>query len=372
LTAGESHGPAVTVIIEGIPAGLKVDTARVNLELRRRQFGYGRGKRMHLERDTATVSGGLWRGHTNGGPVSITIRNRDWTNWKDRKPRKQQVPRPGHADLPGVLKYDLHDIQAVIERSSARETAARTAAGAVAKQLLAHLGVEVHSHTLAIGSVRNDQPVDLGPARIRSIERSAVRCADATISKQMIREIDRAVDSADTLGGVAEIVTMALPVGLGSYAQWDRRADSRLAAAIMSVQSVKAVEIGDGIESAALFGSTVHDPIERVHGVYQMPTNSCGGILGGVTTGGNVVIRAFFKPISTLGNPLPSVNMKTGKPAKAPVVRSDICVVPAGGVICEAVTALVFADLVVAKFGGDSLRELLANYRTYNEHVRKR
>ncbi len=252
LTAGESHGPGLTAIIEGIPAGLQLDINAITIDLRRRQMGYGRGARMRIEQDTALITAGVWEGETIGSPISIFIQNRDWQNWKDQKREKKVVPRPGHADLPAVLKYDFDDIQKAIERSSARETAARTAAGSIAKQYLGAFGIAVYSHTRRIGGVINEKAVKFNDARFREIEKSPVRCADKEVERQMIRAIDAAVAKADTLGGVSEIVVTGAPVGLGSYAQWDRRLDTRLAAVVMGVQSVKGVEIGEGFRSAEL------------------------------------------------------------------------------------------------------------------------
>jgi len=373
LTAGESHGPALTTIIEGIPAGLKLDPEAITIDLRRRQMGYGRGRRMRIERDTAIVTAGLWDGVTIGSPIAILIQNKDWANWKDQQREKKLVPRPGHADLVGYLKYGFDDIQKVIERSSARETAARTAAGSVAKQYLGCFGIKVYSHTRRIGSVAYDTAVRFTPKIYREIESSHVRCADKSITREMIKEIDRAVEQRDTLGGISEVIVTGAPVGLGSYVQGNRRASVRLVAAIMSVPSVKAVEIGDGIASSSSFGSDVHDPIvHRKKAGYRYVSNHAGGILGGITNGEEIVLRAFFKPISTLGKPLDSVTLKTRRPTPAPYVRSDICIVPAGGVVCEAVVALAMADLIAEKFGGDSMRETLANYHSYLKYVRAR
>lgn len=373
LTAGESHGPGLTTIIEGIPAGLILDVNEITIDLRRRQMGYGRGARMRIEQDTALVTAGLWDGETIGSPISIFIQNRDWKNWKDQHRDKKVVPRPGHADLPAVLKYDFDDIQKAIERSSARETAARTAAGNVAKQYLAAFGINVYSHTRRIGAVLNEKAVRFSAGKFKEIERSPVRCADKAIEREMIRVIDQAVAKSDTLGGVSEIIVTGAPVGLGSYAQWDRRCDTRLAAAIMGVQSVKGVEIGEGVRSAELPGSQVHDPIKySAKRGYYHASNNAGGIAGGISTGEEIVIRAFFKPISTLGKPLKSTNLTSKKAVDAPYVRSDICIVPAGGVVCEAVVALAMADMMSEKFGGDSMREALENFRAFLKHVKKR
>jgi chorismate synthase len=373
LTAGESHGPGVTAIIEGIPAGLRIDIAAINRELRRRQLGYGRGKRMRIEKDRALVTAGVWDNETIGSPIAIHIPNKDYQNWQGKKRDKKLVPRPGHADLAGYLKYNLDDIQKVIERASARETAARTAAGAVARQYLAHFGIKIYSHTRQIGQVVYDKPVKLTKSEVEAIEKSKVRCADAEVSKEMIREIDEAVERKDTLGGVTEVVVTGVPIGLGSYAQWDRRADARFSAAVMSIPSVKAVEIGAGIAAAGSYGSEVHDPIiHSKRSGFRHQSNNSGGIIGGITNGGEIVIHAFFKPISTLGEPLPSTHLESKKPVKAPYVRSDICIVPAGGVVAEAVVALALAEMMSEKFGGDSIREAVTNFRSYKRQLRSR
>ncbi len=373
LTAGESHGPTLTAIIEGIPAGMKLDAAAITADLRRRQKGYGRGERMRIERDTAVVTAGVWDGVTIGSPIALLVQNRDWLNWKNQRREKKLIPRPGHADLVGYLKYGFDDIQNVIERASARETAARTAVGGVAKQYLQHFGVNIYSRTQRIGGVADEKSVRFTPKVLREVESSPVRCADSKMSLAMIEAVNRAMEQGDTLGGVAEVIVRGVPLGLGSYAHWDRRADARLAAALMSIPSVKAVEIGDGIAASSSFGSTAHDPIvRRSRTGYRLTSNHAGGIIGGITSGEEIRLRAFFKPISTLTRPLGSINLKNGRNALAPQVRSDVCVVPAGGVVCEAVVALVVADLISEKFGGDSMRESLSNYRSYLKYVRSR
>ena len=373
VTSGESHGQALTAIVEGIPAGLKLDVDAITIDLRRRQMGYGRGARMRIEQDVALVTSGIWDGETIGSPITVFIQNRDWKNWKDQKREKKLIPRPGHADLPGFIKYDFDDIQKVIERASARESAAKTAAGNIAKQYLASFDIRVFSHTRQIGSVVNPNPVRFSHAKFRSIEKSKIRCADASVERGMIRQIDKAVEKIDTLGGVSEIVVTGVHIGLGSYVQWDRRTDTQLAAAVMGVQSVKAVEIGEGVAAAGRFGSEVHDPIQykRKSG-YRHKSNNAGGVIGGVTNGEEIVVRAYFKPISTLGRPLESTNLETKGKTLAPYVRSDICVVPAGGVVCEAAVALVIAGLMSEKFGGDSMREALSNYHSFLKHVASR
>jgi chorismate synthase len=363
----------LTTIVEGIPAGLKLSADQITCDLQRRQLGYGRGERMRIEDDRAIITSGIWCGNTIGSPITVQINNRDWENWKDQKFRKRLAPRPGHADLVGYLKYDLDDIQMVIERASARETAARVAAGSIARQYLDRFKIRVYSHTRQIGSARNEKPLKLSAAKWREIESSSVRCADKAAGAAMLKGIDEAIAHMDTLGGVAEVVVTGVPLGLGSYAQWDRRTDARLAAAVMSAPSVKAVEIGVGIDGACKSGSAVHDAIRFDNSSgFVSDSNNAGGIIGGVSTGQEIVIRAYFKPLSTLGNPLDSVNLLSKQRTKAPYVRSDTCIVPAGGVVCEGVVALVLADLMSEKFGGDSMREALSNYQSYLSHVRAR
>jgi chorismate synthase len=376
LTAGESHGPALTVILEGMPAGLSLDFERLATDMRRRQAGYGRGRRMAIESDTAEVLGGVRRGHTTGGPIAMQIRNRDWDNWQAtmhieaERPadapgaRRAPVvrPRPGHADLAGALKYDHADIRDVLERASARETAARVAAGAIARQLLQALRIEVTSHVRAIGHVHLPETRVVSVADAVAAEQSPVRCADEAVATRMMAAIDAAREAGDTLGGQVEVVVTGLPVGLGSHVQWDRKLDGRLAQAVMSIPAIKAVAIGDGVDGAARPGSLVHDEIVLTHtddGRHlSRPTNRSGGLEGGITTGEDLRVTAFMKPIATLMQPLRSVDLTTLEDAPAAIERSDVCAVPAAGVIAEAMVALVLADAVLERFGGDSLSQI--------------
>jgi len=393
LTAGESHGRALVVVLDGLPAGLAIDRAAIDIELRRRQSGYGRGRRMMIESDQVEILSGIRRGKTLGSPVSLMLRNRDWANWEHtmaaepRPPadaggaRRGPVtrPRPGHADLAGLLKYGHDDARDVLERASARETAARVAAGAVARQLLGHFGVRLASHVVSIGGagLPTDDPVPFDLIAALPHE-SPVRCVDPRVAEAMTAAIDLARQSGDTLGGAFEVVAQGVPPGLGSYAQWDRRLDGRLGQALLSIPSVKAVSIGAGWASAALRGSQVHDPIvpAGVEGAAPWgvgrPTNRAGGIEGGVSNGEEIRATARMKPIATLTRALPSVDLQTGLPAAAAVERSDACVVPAGGVIGEAVVALVLADAFTEKFGQDSMAEIEDNYRAWRLRLRER
>lgn len=381
LTAGESHGPALTTIVEGLPAGLAVDAAYIDAHLARRQQGYGRGKRMDIEQDRVRILSGVRGGRTLGSPVCLQIENRDWENWAEimdpgtaarTDERVVTRPRPGHADLAGVQKYGHRDVRNVLERASARETAARVAAGTLARRLLEELGVEILGLVVRIGKVEAEIP-DLPPDALRErLAASRVMCPDAVASLRMVEQIDRIRDEGDSLGGVFEIRAYGVPPGLGSYVQWDRRLDGRLAGALMSIQAIKGVEVGLGFRGAAQPGSAVQDEIfpGPEGGVYRK-TNRAGGIEGGVTNGEPVVIRAAMKPIPTLRRALQSVDLGTGAPSAAAFERSDICAVPAACVIGEAVTAFELARACLEKFGGDSLTELLDNHRRYRERIRQ-
>ena len=368
-TAGESHGKALTAIIEGMVSGLALDAEYIDGELKRRQAGYGRSSRMKLEKDRVEITSGLWRGLTTGSPISLLIPNRGWRDWEAEPVFS---PRPGHADLAGVIKYGLGDIRPIMERASARETAARVAAGAVAKRFLEELGIAIHSHTIAIGRCRCE-PGEAISINWKRVEASPVRCADARMGKQVMAAIDRAKASGDTLGGVFEVVALGVPVGLGSYVRWDSRLDGRIAGAIMSINAVKGVEIGDGFALAEIPGSQAQDVIEpgskrktaRQSLPWRRPTNHAGGIEGGMSNGEAIVVRAVVKPIATLAKPLDSIDLRTGRKAEAHYERSDVCVVPAAGVIAEAMLAVVLADACLEKFGGDSLKETLANLSNY-------
>jgi chorismate synthase len=372
LTAGESHGPALTVIIDGVPAGVEIDASRdLDPDLRRRQGGHGRGKRQQIEKDAAVITAGVRGGRTLGSPIALTIANRDWENWKGPMQveaegfTKKGVTRvrPGHADLAGMLKHDFDDARDVLERASARETAARVAAGAVAKVLLRAAGTSISSHVERIGDVVSppDVPVDSA-----SVEASPVRCADPAASARMVQAIDAARAAGDTLGGTAMVAAHHVVAGLGSYAQWDRRLDGRIAQAMVSIPSVKGIELGDALWGASHPGSEVHDrpAFSADHGFHHL-SNRQGGVAGGVSNGEDVWVRVHFKPISTLLTPLRSVDVHTGEETNAHYERSDICVVPAGAVVAEAMLALVIADAVLEKFGGDSLGELLRNLDGY-------
>ncbi len=379
LTAGESHGKALTVIIEGMPAGLPLDEEYIARELRRRQGGYGRSPRMKIEQDRAEILSGVRHGLTIGSPITLLIRNRDWENWQqimsvspvEGKIEPLNRPRPGHADLAGVIKYGLDDIRPILERSSARETAARVAAGAVARRLGEEFGVQIHSHTLAVGgkwaSLR--QPIDW-----QQVEQSPVRCADAEVGKAMIAAIDEAISMGDTVGGIFEVIATGVPIGLGSHAHWDRRLDGKIAQIMMSINSVKGVEVGDGFRLADLKGSQAHDPIELSHKppyLWRRTYNRAGGIEGGISNGEPIVVRAAVKPIPTLAKPLKSVDLATKATVEAHFERSDICIVPAAGVIGEAMLAIVLAEAILEKFGGDNLKETLRNYHSYLDSIKK-
>jgi chorismate synthase len=370
MTAGESHGPALCVIVDGLPAGLTVDRARIDADLRRRQGGYGRGSRMKIEADAVEVICGLRHGKTMGSPVALVVRNRDHENWKDvmspdpvpegtPQRRVLKYPRPGHADLAGALKYLTDDLRNVLERASARETTMRVAAGALARLLLEAAGAEVRSHVTRVGTARIPPGLVAWEA-LRTIEESPVRCSDPAAEKAMIAEIDRAKKNGDTVGGVFEVVARGLPPGLGSFAQWDRRLDGRLAQALMSIPAVTAVAVGAGFAAGDTAGSAFHDEIlfDDEHGLHR-GSNRAGGLEGGVTNGEELRAQAVVKPIPTLLIPLRSIDMKTKQPQAASVERSDTCVVPAAGVVGEAMVAWVLADALLEKCGGDSLTELL-------------
>ena len=369
LTAGESHGKCLTAIIDGLPAGVSIDSAKIDAEMKRRQFGYGRGPRMKFESDAVEILSGLRQGKTLGSPVALQIMNKDFSI--DRLPVVTQ-PRPGHADLTGAMKYDHRDIRNILERASARETAARVAVGAVCKQLLGTLGVELASHVIAIGSTRATPAPKLSIRQLlKQADASPVRCLDPQATKKIVREIDACAKRGDTLGGIFEVVAEGVPLGLGSHVQYDRRLDAILAHAIMSIHAVKAVEVGDGVLAASVPGSSVQDEIfyGKAKGFYRS-SNRAGGFEGGMTTGQPVVVRGFLKPLSTLRKPLRSVEINTKRPVVATVERTDVCTVPAAGVIGEAMIAFELAKAVLEKFGGDSLRELKRNYDGYLRQLR--
>ncbi len=380
-TAGESHGTALVSVVEGIPAGLRLLAEDVNADLARRQMGHGRGRRMQIESDAIEFLSGVRAGETIGSPIAMLIRNRDWKNWSeimDPAPRpedperKRNVtrPRPGHADLSGMLKYDRDDARDVLERASARETTARVAAGAICRKLLADFGITIGSHVVSLGGIAAKRP-DQIPADLNAVaDESPVRMLDPGASAAVVARIDEIKREGNTLGGVCEVVCTGVPVGIGSHVSWDRKLDGRFAAALMSIPAVKGVEIGIGFEAAMKTGAEVHDEIDIARasplaGGVRRRTNRAGGVEGGMSTGEAIVVRVAMKPISTLMRPLDTVDVKTGKAASAVAERSDVTAVPAMGVIAEAMVAFVVADAMCEKFGGDSLREMRRNYDSY-------
>ena len=393
LTAGESHGKALVAILEGVPAGLTIDFDAVTAQLRRRQGGYGRGRRMAIESDRAEPVSGVRHGVSTGAPIALVIPNKDWENWQRTMYAEPAMPeqasgtdrpavtrpRPGHADLAGAVKYGHDDIRDVLERASARETAARVAIGSIARQILAALGTDVVSHVVTIGSASVGDPLALTYADVRAISDDApLHCADAGVERQMIAEIDRAREAGDTMGGSFEVIAHDVPPGLGSYVQWDRKLDGRLAQAMMSIPAIKAVGIGRGPLVAELPGSRIHDEIlppagHRTNAVGVVrPTNNAGGLEGGVTNGEDLRIMGYMKPIATLMKPLRSVDLTTMAESPAAIERSDVCAVPAAAVVAEAMVAFVLAEAAVEKFGGDSIEELVRNCRAFRSRTAER
>ena len=378
LTSGESHGQGLSIIIEGIPAGLPLSEDYIQKDLARRQKGYGRGGRMKIEKDRALIKSGVRHGVTLGSPIGLWIQNKDWENWQEvmaveainGEVKKVTRLRPGHADMPGILKYKQDDVRNILERASARETAARVAVGAVCRALLSELSIEIHSNTLSIAGhgVKNTMPEEWGV-----VEESVVRCHEQDVERRMIEAIDAAKESGDTVGGVFQVVASGAPIGLGSHVHWDRKLDANLAQAMMSINAVKGVEIGPGFEQAQLFGSLVHDVIEPFDGSrerrWKRVSNRAGGIEGGMSNGEDIVVRVAIKPISTLAKPLPSVDLATGEKIQAHYERSDVCQAPPGGIVGEAMMAIVLADAVMEKFGGDHVEETVRNCRSYKETV---
>lgn len=384
LTTGESHGPGLTCLIEGLPAGLAIDEEYIRRDLARRQAGYGRGGRQQIETDWARIRSGVRHGETLGSPITLLIDNKDWENWQDvmsvspieRDFNTVTRLRPGHADTTGSMKYNQRDVRNTLERSSARETAARVAVGAVCRRFVKAFGVEIHSHVVAIGGV-HVPPMDPLTLNWEGVEESPVRCADPAAAERMIATIDAAKADGDTVGGVMEVVATGVPIGLGSHIQWDRKLNARIAQALMSINAVKAVGFGRGFSSADIRGSEMHDVIkpasewvaEEGDGVrpWQRRTNNSGGFEGGMTTGEPIVAQFAIKPIATLSNPLPSVDLLTGEEVRAHYERSDVCVVPAAGVIGESMVAVCLAEAMLEKFGGDHMEETLRNFRSYRE-----
>src|SRR5438093_420624 len=390
LTAGESHGQALVATLDGLPAGLDLDFGRIDAQLRRRQGGYGRGRRMAIESDRAEILSGVRHGRTTGAPIALLIRNKDWVNWQQTMFVEPEMPpdaagsnkapvtrpRPGHADLAGAIKYGHSDVRDVLERASARETAARVAVGTIARQLLAHFGMDVVSHVAVIGNAGLPADRVVTAAEARSVPEDApLRCVDPDVQQRMIAAIDLARDAGDTLGGAFEVIVTGVPPGLGSYVQWDRKLDGRLAQAIMCIHAIKAVGIGIGPEVAIRPGSRVHDeilpPADVEHAV-ERPTNRAGGLEGGVTNGEDLRVTGFMKPISTLMKPLRSIDLTTMAEAPAAIERSDVCAVPAAAVVGEAMVAFVLADAAVEKFGADTVDEFVRNWRAFRDRTASR
>jgi chorismate synthase len=382
LTAGESHGELLMGIIEGMPAGLLIRVTDIDRDLARRQGGYGRGGRMKIEKDSVKIYTGVRWGRTLGSPIGLMIRNKDWENWRDKMSPDPMFlnsadavtrPRPGHADLAGALKYNTTDIRNILERSSARETAVRVAVGSVAKRLLDEFGIEVISQVLSIGNVYGKVPKLSMQELKKRVEASELRCADPEAEKRMKHRIDEARLAGDSLGGVIEVVVAGVPAGLGSHVQWDRKLDGKLAAALMSIQAIKGVEVGAGFGTANRPGSMVHDEIfwSKKEGFYRK-SNMAGGIEGGISNGEPIILRAAMKPIPTLMKPLRSVDMASKKPFKASVERSDVCAVPAAGVVAEAAVAFEIASAMIEKFGGDSMEEMRRNHHWYTKYLKSR
>lgn len=359
LTAGESHGPGLTAILEGMPAGLPLAAGEIDAQLRRRQQGFGSGGRMRIEDDRARLEGGVMNGRTTGAPIALRIENRDWANWRERDVKPMTIPRPGHADLAGAVKYGYRDLRLSLERASARETAARVAVGAICRRLLAELGVSVGGYVVQIGAVRAALPDDMAyPERLIRAEENDVRCPDGAAAEAMHAAIRQAMAERDTLGGVFEVVALDLPPGLGSHVHWDRKLDALLLGALGSIPAIKGVEVGPAFENAGRRGTEVHDEILVEEGRLLRATNRAGGLEGGVTTGQPLVLRAAMKPISTTLTPLRSVDLASGQPAATRYERSDICAVPRAVVVGEAMVAFVLAGALVEKLGGDSLDEM--------------
>lgn len=376
LTAGESHGPALTAIIEGMPAGVPLTDEAINRQLARRQVGYGRGGRMQIETDSARVLSGVRFGKTLGSPIALLIENRDWPNWTEKMKQFSEpetpvpplgIPRPGHADFAGMTKYGTDDLRNILERASARETTARVAAGAVARSLLDALGIRVFSHVIAIGPIDAHPDLSNLDAVAAAAEASDLRCADAEAAGRMRAHIDAVREAEDTTGGIIQIIATGVPIGLGSHVQWDRRFDGRLAGALMSIPAIKGVEVGLGFAAARRPGSQVHDAMYPEGGRVARHTNHAGGVEGGMTNGEPLVLQAVMKPIPTLMRPLSTVNLQTGEAVEAHAERSDVCAVPAAGVVAEAMVTLVISCSIIERFTADSLPELLVSYRRYVE-----
>ena len=384
FTAGESHGQGLTAIIEGVPAGLNLSESDIATDLARRQHGHGRGGRMKIEKDQAKITAGVRHGKTLGSPISLWIMNRDWENWTDRMsitPVEEEIERvtrvrPGHADLPGSLKYRFDDVRNVLERASARETAARVAVAGIAKRLLDEFGVSFQSHTISLGNVHAKIPKSVNDVDWNALQSDPVRCADKEASQQMVDAIDAAKKDGDTLGGEVEVRVSNVPIGWGSYVQWDRRLDGRIAQAICSINAFKGVGFGLGFGATTKRGSETHDVIQAIETwderLWPHETNRHGGIEGGISTGEEIIVRAAVKPIPTLATPLPSVDLETGEEVLAHYERSDVCVVPAAGVVAEAMVAIILADAWIEKFGGDTIEEIRNNFKNSQKSLKPR
>jgi chorismate synthase len=384
LTAGESHGPALVAVLDGLPAGLPLGRTDIDAELKRRQHGYGRGGRMKIEQDRVEVLSGVRHGRTLGSPIALLIANRDWANWQkpmaiepldlpDAEMKRVTRPRPGHADLAGALKYGADDARDILERASARETTARVAVGAACKRFLAAFDVAVASHTTGLGGVTYPAGAEKSWEEIAAAEGTPLRCADADLERRMIEEIDRAMQARDSVGGAFQVVARGVPPGLGSHRHWDLRLNARLAAAVCSIQSIKAVAIGDGVEAAASAGSSFHDEIfyDEAQRRFYRTSNHAGGIEGGITNGEEIRVRVYVKPLSTLPKALHSVDLKTKEAFQAQVERTDVSAIAAAGVVGESMVAIVLAEAFLEKFGGDSMREITRNHRGYIEQLRQ-
>lgn len=376
LTAGESHGPGLIAVVEGLPAGLDVDPAGIADELARRRMGFGRGRRMAIEKDELEVLGGIRFGKTLGSPVSVLIRNTEWPRWEEEMSplpgsakKRMTTPRPGHADLAGMLKYDTKDARNILERSSARETAARTVAGYLAKQLLGTVGIRIVSHVVSIGGVEVPAGTKPGPDDQEAVDASPVRAFDDAAAEAMVAEIDAAKADRDTLGGVVEVLAYGVPAGVGSHVHWDRKLDGELARALMSIQAIKAVEVGDGMETARRRGSEAHDEIRYENGGFARDTDRAGGIEGGMSTGQPLRVRAAMKPISTLMRPLGSVDVDSKEVDAAFRERSDVCAVPAAGVVAEQMVALTVATELLRQFGGDTIGDFVTSVEAYRHRL---
>jgi chorismate synthase len=389
FTAGESHGPQLTAIIEGMPAGIKIKEEMINFDLARRQSGYGRGGRMQIEKDAVEILSGVRWGETLGSPITLSIRNRDWANWQDKMSHNESSrddsirvsrPRPGHADLPGAFKYNHHDVRNLLERSSARETAIRVAVGSCVKSLLKEMGIDVFSFVTEIGGISAIKPENTEIGQLyENIQKSELFTYDYEAELRMKKKIDEVKDAGDTVGGIIEVNVCGVPPGLGSHVQWDRKLDARIAMAVMSIQAIKGVEVGIGFETAKRFGSLVHDEIyydknriiEGKKSGFFRKTNNAGGIEGGISNGEPIIVRAAMKPIPTLYKPLKSVDIENKEQIEATVERSDVCAVPAASIVAEAVVAIEIASAFLEKFGGDSIAEIKRNYQGYLDYLKE-